>query len=134
MSQQNENISLVPNDNFDIIPFYKIADILVTDISSTMFEYLPLNRPIIQAECYTLRLKHRIFSRRFWKKMDLKRQEEVDFVYKINNPEDLFSRVYYALDNLDEMEDLRKRATEFYLYKNDGKASDRLLDALDNYN
>ena len=134
LSQQNENISLVPNDNFDIIPFYKIADILVTDISSTMFEYLPLNRPIIQAECYTLRLKHRIFSRRFWKKMDLKRQEEVDFVYKINNPEDLFSRVYYALDNLDEMEDLRKRATEFYLYKNDGKASDRLLDALDNYN
>ena len=33
-----------------------------------------------------------------------------------------------------EMEDLRKRAAEFYLYKNDGKASDRLLDALDNYN
>ena len=86
LAQQNKNIHLIPNEDFDIIPFYKIANILVTDISSTMFEYLPLNRPIIQARCYTLRLKHRIFPYRFWKKMDLKRQQDIDFVYKINNP------------------------------------------------
>ena len=61
MAKENKNIYLVPNEQFDIIPYYKIADLLVSDISSTMFEYLPLNRPIIQAECYTLRFKHRIF-------------------------------------------------------------------------
>ena len=67
---ENKNIFLVPNEQFDIIPYYRIADLLVSDISSTMFEYLPLNRPIIQAECYTLRLKHRIFPHRFWKRLD----------------------------------------------------------------
>ena len=99
-----------------------------------MFEYLPLNKPIIQAECYTLRLKHRIFPHRFWKRLDLKRLEDIDFTYKIQSARDLFSKVYYALNNVEEMQNHRKKASEFYLYKNDGKASSRLLNALENYN
>ena len=133
LSRENANIFLVPNNRFDIVPFYKIADILVTDISSTMFEYLPLNKPIILAQCYSLRLKHRIMPHRFWKRLDLKRSEDVDFAYKISRPEDLFSRVYFALDNKEEMHVKREKAAKHYLYKNDGKASDRLLKALDNY-
>jgi len=133
MANKNQNIYLVPNEQFDIIPFYKIADLLVSDISSTLFEYLPLNRPIIQAECYTLRLKHRIFPHRFWKRLDLKRWEDVDFVYKISNPEDLFSRIYYALDNVKEMQTFRKNASQYYLYKDDGGASRRLITALKDY-
>ena len=133
MEKENQNIYLVPNEQFDIIPFYRIADLLVSDISSTMFEYLSLNRPIVQAECYSLRLKHRIFSYRFWKRLDVKRWEDVDFVYKISNPEDLFSRIYYALDNVEEMHTLRENASQYYLYKNDGGASRRLITALKDY-
>ena len=134
LERKHPNINLIPNENFDIIPYYKIADLLVSDISSTMFEFLPLNKPIIQAECYTLRLKHRIFPHRFWKRLDLKRLEDIDFTYKIQSARDLFSRVYYALNNVEEMQNHRKKASEFYLYKNDGKASSRLLNALENYN
>ncbi len=133
LSRDNKDIYLLPNEAFDIIPYYLIADILITDISSTMFEYLPLNRPIIQAECYSLKLKHRILSRRFWKKMDIKRQENIDFTYKIFDPENLMSRVYYALDNIDEMSDNRKNACHQYLYNNDGSASLRLVDAIEEY-
>ena len=134
LERKHPNINLIPNENFDIIPYYKTADLLVSDISSTMFEFLPLNKPIIQAECYTLRLKHRIFPHRFWKRLDLKRLEDIDFTYKIQSARDLFSRVYYALNNVEEMQSHRKKASEFYLYKNDGKASSRLLNALENYN
>ena len=133
LSRDNKDIYLLPNEAFDIIPYYLIADILITDISSTMFEYLPLNRPIIQAECYSLKLKHRILSRRFWKKMDIKRQENIDFTYKIFDPENLMSRVYYALDNIDEMSENRKNACHQYLYNNDGSASLRLVDAIEEY-
>ena len=78
-------------------------------------------------------LKHRIFPHRFWKRLDLKRWEDVDFVYKISNPEDLFSRIYYALDNLEQMATLRENASQYYLYKNDGGASRRLITALKDY-
>ena len=133
LDNNNSNVKLVPNEKIDIIPLYKIADILITDISSTMFEYLPLNRPIIQAECFTLRLKHKIFYYRFMKKMDSKRLEDVDFVYKILNPEDLLSRLYFALDNLDQMSEKREKACNSFLYKIDGKASKRLVDAIENF-
>ena len=134
LSKGNNNIFLLQNDVHDIIPYYLLSDILVTDISSTMFEYLPLDRPIIQAECYSLKIKHRILQKRFWKKMDLKRQQETDFVYNIKDPEDLLSRVYFAIENSDDMSALRKSAREHYLYKTDGLASYRLVDALESYN
>lgn len=133
LSKENENIHLLDNDDYDIIPYYLMADILISDISSTMFEYLPIDKPIIQAQCYSLKLKHRIFKRRFWRKMDLERQNSVDFAYQILEPEDLLGMVYYAIDNMEEMSLKRIEASKYYLYKTDGKASSRLVDSIENY-
>tara|TARA_B100001758_G_C18219365_1_gene509397 strand:- start:571 stop:888 length:318 start_codon:yes stop_codon:yes gene_type:complete len=99
-----------------------------------MFEYLPLNKPIIQAECYSLKFKHRILQRRFWRKMDLDRHQEIDFVYNIKDPGNLVNRVYFAIENIDDMALKRKSACEYYLYKSDGMASSRLIDSIENYN
>ena len=44
----------------------------------------------------------------FWKKHP-DSKVCVDFTYKISEPDDLLSRVYYALDNQSEMADKRKR-------------------------
>ena len=133
LSKENENIHLLANEDFDIIPYYLMADILISDISSTIFEFLPRDKPIIQAQCYNLKFKHRIFKRRFWRKMDLERQDSVDFTYQISEPEDLLGMVYYAIDNMDEMSSNRIEASDFYLYETDGKASTRLVDAIENH-
>ena len=92
-------------------------------MSSTIFEFLPLNRPIIQVECLKLRLRHRIFSRRFKKKLDLERLQELDFVYKVDYPSELHKSIAFATDHPEEMSDLRQDALSYYLYKNDGKSS-----------
>jgi len=134
LSKENENIFLLSNSIYDIIPYYLLSDLLITDISSTMFEYLPLNKPIIQAECYSLKFKHRILQRRFWRKMDLDRHQEIDFVYNIKDPGNLVNRVYFAIENIDDMALKRKSACEYYLYKSDGMASSRLIDSIENYN
>ena len=126
-----ENVHLLKKEIFDIIPYYHLADILVSDISSTLFEFLPLNKPIIQANCYSLRLKHRVFSRRFWKKLDVKRMQNIDFTYQISDPSELSIRVQFALDYPEEMASLRKDAHDLYLFNPDGKASSRLVDAIE---
>lgn len=131
LANRNSNIYLSPPETYDIIPFYQIADILITDVSSTMFEYLPLDRPIIMAECFTLRLKHRIFKKRFLRKLDLERMEAVDFTYRLNAPDDLLSLVYHVLDYPNEMQEKRLSAQTEYLYKVDGFASRRLVDAIE---
>lgn len=125
------NIYLAPPEDYNIIPYYNMADLLVSDISSTMFEYLYLDRPIVMAECVTLKLKHRIFKKRFLKKMDLKRMEDIDFSFRFDNPEDLPALVYHALEYPNDLKSERLVAQSEYLYKVDGKASFRLMDAIE---
>ena len=133
LSKKSNSIHLLQNEDYDIVPYYLHADMLISDISSTLFEYLPMDKPIIQAQCYNLKLKHRIFKKRFWKKMDIERQYNVDFAYQIVESDDILGMVYFAMDNHDEMSTKRKEATEHYLYKVDGNASSRLIDAIEAY-
>ncbi len=46
-AKTQENVFLVADKAADVIPYLKNADILLTDASSVMFEYLPMDRPII---------------------------------------------------------------------------------------
>ena len=133
LSKKSNSIHLLQNEDYDIVPYYLHVDMLISDISSTLFEYLPMDKPIIQAQCYNLKLKHRIFKKRFWKKMDIERQYNVDFAYQIVESDDILGMVYFAMDNHDEMSTKRKEATEHYLYKVDGNASSRLIDAIEAY-
>ena len=108
-----------------------ISDVLISDISSTIFEFLPLDRPIIQAECLTLRMRHRIFKRRFLNKLDIPRMQALDFVYKVENPSELFRSVSFACDYPEEMSGLRLEAHDYFLYKRDGNASVRLINEIE---
>ena len=131
LAENNKNIFLAPYDDYNIIPYYSIADLLISDISSTMFEYLYMNRPIIMAQCYKLRLKHKIFKKRFIRRMDLKRMEEVDFAMRFNDPEDLISLAYHGLEHPDDLKSERLSAQKEYLFKVDGKASYRIVNAIE---
>lgn len=131
VTNEHKNTFLVPADEYDIIPYYKLADLLVSDISSTIYEFLALDRPIIMAECFTLRLKHRLFNRRFQRRLDFERMESVDFAYRLVNPADVLSLTYHALEHPEEMRSQRQKALEEYLYKGDGKASWRLVNAIE---
>ena len=83
------------------------------------------------AQCYKLRLKHKIFKKRFIRRMDLKRMEEVDFVMRFNNPEDLISLAYHELEHPEGLEPQRLSAQKEYLFKVDGKASYRIVNAIE---
>tara|TARA_B110000438_G_scaffold91421_1_gene90960 strand:+ start:209 stop:1291 length:1083 start_codon:yes stop_codon:yes gene_type:complete len=131
LSKKFDNIFLVPPEEFNIIPYYRICDLLVSDISSTIFEYLYLNRPIIMADCFKLRTKHKIFNKRFLKKMDIERMDSVDFTLRLSEPEDLSSLVYHALEYPLDLEKERLNAQTEYLYRVDGEASVRLVDAIE---
>ena len=126
-----KNSFLAQPFDIDVIPYMLASDLLISDISSTIFEFLPLDRPIIMAECFSIRLKHRIFKRRFKRKLDLDRFDAIDFVYRINEPAQLNGLVYHAIEYPDEMSKVRVDAGERYLYKTDGKSSSRLLDEIE---
>jgi hypothetical protein len=83
------------------------------------------------AQCYKLRLKHKIFKKRFIRRMDLKRMEEVDFAMRFNDPEDLISLAYHGLEYPHDLKSERLSAQKEYLFKVDGKASYRIVNAIE---
>ena len=84
------------------------------------------------ADCFRLRTKHRIFNKRFLKKIDIERMENIDFTLRLSNPEDLPSLVYHGLEYPLDLENERLNAQLEYLYRVDGEASIRLVDAIEN--
>ncbi|NOZ04459.1 MAG: hypothetical protein GXO92_07650 [FCB group bacterium] len=125
------HVYLIPPEQFNILPYYRITDILITDISSTLFEYLALNRPIIQTEFSRKRLKHRLFPWLLNHRLDLDRFERIDFTYRLSEPVLLEWCVEQILTKPDTMESARLRARDRFLYKLDGNASGRLVDAIE---
>ena len=58
--------------------------------------------------------------------------ENIDFTLRLSNPEDLPSLVYHGLEYPLDLENERLNAQIEYLYRVDGKASVRLVDAIEN--
>ena len=127
-----DGIALVPAENYDILPYYQAADALISDISSALFEYLALDRPILQTGFTYLRWRHRLFPWRFRRRMDLQRAAQIDFTRKVSHPSKLAAMTLAELEQPTALGKQRKAAAALHLYRvGDGLASARLVDAID---
>jgi hypothetical protein len=131
VSEDRKRLVLLPPDEFDITKFFSVADVLLSDISSTLFEFLAVNRPIIQTHFYTPKPSHRIFRWRLTRRLDSKRAAEIDFTHSLNRPADLLPVIKRVLEYPVAMATVREAAAKRYLYKVDGQASSRLVDAIE---
>ncbi|MFQ6614001.1 MAG: CDP-glycerol glycerophosphotransferase family protein, partial [Fidelibacterota bacterium] len=62
------HIHLLGPEAYNIVPYYQIADLLLTEASSTIYEMMALDKPVVLADFYKLRLSHQIFRQRLYKK------------------------------------------------------------------
>lgn len=124
------NIEIVPFEHYSILPLFNDADLLISDLSSTLFEFLPLNRPIIQTTYYSLRMKYKLFPFLLNKRLDESRMSQIDFTTLCHQPEDLWLKCQESLMNPDELSTERTRAQNKFLGACDGQATSRLIKAL----
>ncbi len=131
ITERKEGMVLITPEEFDIIKFFHETDILISDMSSTLFEFLVVNRPIIQTKFYTPKPRHHIFPWRLTRRLDSKRAAEIDFTHSLNRPSDLLPVIKRLLEHPDAMATVREAAAKRYLHKVDGQASSRLVDAIE---
>ncbi len=115
--------ALVPVHDYNILPLMAASDTLISEASSTVFDYLALNKFGIIYNLEHDRLKHTdgehvlaIDNREFLKGA---------FVH-INRPETIGEAVRQALCPTQEMVEKANEYREYYFYKLDGHASERL--------
>ncbi|MBT3217046.1 MAG: hypothetical protein HOD97_08405 [Candidatus Marinimicrobia bacterium] len=131
LAKNHNNIFVVPPEEYNILPWLEFSDLLISDISSVLFEFLVLDRPIVQTDFYSLKLRHRLFPKKINNRLDLQRASEIGFAKKVKDPKLVIPVVLSELKNPEKLSDQRKSGIKTFLYKADGQASIRLIDAIE---
>lgn len=130
--RQFSHIHVVQPEVYNIIPYYQAADLLLTEASSTIYEMAAMDKPIIVARFYQLRASHRLFNGRLYRRrLDAGMSREVsDFCIELNKPQDLEMTLKRAFDQPTGLTEKHKKYQDDMLYKLDGKASQRIVEAI----
>jgi len=133
LMQKYEHVRLAPVEEYNIVPLFLCSDILVTEASSTAFEYLATSRPIIIADFVKLRWKHRLFRKNFERqRLDSAIIDELDFAYHLEQKQDLHDVLNRAMHDVEGKRHLLTRKRDQFLGNVDGKASERVVADLKN--
>lgn len=123
-----DNVYLATVEDYSLVPFMALADVLISDASSALFEFAALNKPVIWCDFLKLRWSYRgIFSYRFKKRMDQDYGEYADVAVHAKSFKDLKDLVKEQLDNPQQLEDTRLSLADKLCGTIDGNASKRIL-------
>lgn len=132
LKAEKNNIAVIDPHQYNIIPLYQAADVLLTEASSTIYEMLAVGKPVIVASFYNLYLSHRLFrSRLYRKRLDETMTKEIArFCTIINKHSELPGALEEVFkDDYQQNGELREWIRK-WLYILDGKASERIRDAI----
>jgi len=128
LEQKYEHVRLAPVEEYNIVPLFSCSDLLLSEASSTAFEYLATDRPIIIADFVRLRLHHRLFRKNFERqRLDSAIIEELDFAFHLEQPQDLRRVLKLALADTGQKKPLMIQKRDLFLGNVDGKASERVV-------
>ena len=129
---QFDHIRLLEPAEYNVTPYYKISDLLLTDASSTIYEMIALSKPVVVNRFYHLKLSHRIFQKRLYKRrLDKEMNDEVEkFCFLADNVKQLPLTIEKALNQNNKNTALIEEYQRKMLYKLDGSASIRARDEI----
>lgn len=114
------NIYLI--DDPDIVQYYLISDLLISDYSSVIFEFAALDRPIVLIKTDISNCPDRSIGKA-WR----------DIGIQVEHPQQLASAIQYGLDHPEEQSEQRKAYVRQLFYKMDGQAGLRAATAIKNF-
>lgn len=125
------NVHVCSVDCYSLLPFLQIADLLLSEASSTVFEFAALDKPVVWCDFYHVRWSYRgIFKYRLAKRMDDDLKIFEQLCEQAKSPEEVASKVAYCLANKEIKSGIRREITLSMAGKTDGKCSERIVDFL----
>lgn len=126
-----DNVYVASPDDLSLLPFIVSADILLSEASSTLFEFVALDKPVVVCDFYKLKWSYRgIFSYRFKKRFGKDNVLYKDIGQHVKSYQSLRSAILHQLSNPMEFSVSRKSYTKNHVGPTDGLASRRIVDYL----
>jgi CDP-glycerol glycerophosphotransferase (TagB/SpsB family) len=126
------NVYFAKFEDYNIVPFYAIADLLISDESSVVFEFAALNKPVICNRFLKLRLSYRLFGKyKFNKRMETAMNQFRDIGENVWKYKNLLKVVKQELQHPNNHQKRRAECTHEIIGPVDGKVSIRMVDLLE---
>jgi len=126
------HVVIIEPEHYNIIDLFQAADVLLTEASSTIYEFMALRKPVIICDFYKRKFGHFILPDRIYRRrLDPEMHGNLtDFCYHINKPKSLPVTMAKCFDEPDPFITIREKYINDMLYRLDGKASERVRDSL----
>jgi CDP-glycerol glycerophosphotransferase (TagB/SpsB family) len=126
-----DNVYLSPVNCYSLLPFMQVSDVLLSEASSTVFEFSALDKPTVWCDFYHVRWSYKgLFKFRFAQRMDKDLSLFEKLCERAKSPNEVLPKIQYCLTNKEEKSALRKEITFSMTGKTDGKCSERIVQFL----
>lgn len=131
---QFDNAYVAGVPEVSLLPFMAVADILVSEASSALFEFAALDKPVVWCDFFHRRWGHRgPLAWRLEKRMDRSIEKYADIAAHATTPESLVEVVKESLESPGRLAEIRRRYTRELIGPTDGLASKRIADTLESF-
>ena len=125
-----KNCQVFGVDEYNLVPFLAISDVMISDESSAIFEFTALNKPVILNRFLKLRWSYYLNPRKFLKRMDSGIDSYRQIGDNAKDYKEMVTFVHQNLDNMNKLEKIRKKFTQDLCGIVDGNSSKRIIDEL----
>jgi hypothetical protein len=127
-------VVIIEPKHYNIIDLYRAADVLLTEASSTIYEFMALGKQVIVCDFYKKKWGHHILPNRIFRhRLDQEMYSNMtDFCFHIQKPQDLPQALAGCFNESDPFVEIRKNYISEMLYQLDGQASQRICTAIPN--
>ena len=126
-----ENCTVVDVNEYNLVPFFAISDVMISDESSAMFEFASLNKPVISNRYFKLRFSYYLMPWKLKKRIDPKKDQYRRILDNADSYEETLTMTKEALINPSKLEGLRIKFSKEICGTIDGKVSSRIVDILE---
>ena len=128
---RKDNVYLVPVESTNILPYYVLADVMFSDASSTVFEFIALDKPVIWFQKYKISWAYKgLLSYRLKKRMDFDLQDYFSIGAVANDFHELCNAIKNEIETPNRFQLNRQKYTEQLIGKVDGQVKQRVVDYL----
>ena len=126
-----DNVYLAKSKEYNLLPFMSVADVMLSDASSAVFEFLALGKPVVWCNFYKLRWSYRgPLKFRFKGRLDDDINYFRELCSEVLNPEYLMRSIRQVFDEPSLIKDKRLKEIEVLAGQLDGQASIRIVNYL----
>ncbi|NOX91428.1 MAG: CDP-glycerol--poly(glycerophosphate) glycerophosphotransferase [Gammaproteobacteria bacterium] len=126
-----DNVHVAAVSDYNLLPFMAVADLLISDASTALFEFAALDKPVVWCEFLKLRWSYRgLFRYRYTRRMDQDILRYADIAVHARRYHDLLSHVQSELVGPGQHQPQRRSYTRELMGITDGQVSERIVDYL----